>query len=134
MIIMSDILLYPITIEQKGKRWVYHSSQFSEIKGSSFDLENVYLTVKEQLEKHLYHFFLNQESALPASWEKENEKVLIVAVSKKEILQKYGSTPVKKMVSIPSWLSYQAEKEGLSLSKVLQEAIKEKLNRNEGWK
>lgn len=36
------------------------------------------------------------------------------------------------MVSLPTWLSYQGEKEGLSLSKVLQEALKERLNRNEG--
>ena len=34
---------------------------------------------------------------------------------------------VKKMISIPAWLVNEAEKEKLSLSKVLQEALKEKL-------
>ncbi|MBC2261220.1 hypothetical protein HCB45_06380 [Listeria sp. FSL L7-0091] len=128
---MSDILLYPITVKRKEEQWFYHSSQFPEIKGSSSDLESLYLTAKEQLEKNLYQLLLNRKSDVPVSWEKGHEKVVIIAVSAGEILQKYGSTPVKKMVSIPSWLSYQAEKEGLSLSKVLQEALKEKLKRTE---
>ncbi|MBC2137702.1 hypothetical protein HCA93_15570 [Listeria innocua] len=128
---MSDILLYPITVKRKEEQWFYHSSQFPEIKGSSSDLESLYLTAKEQLEKHLYQLLLNRKRDVPVSWKKEHEKVVIIAISAREILQKYGSTPVKKMVSIPSWLSYQAEKEGLSLSKVLQEALKDKLKRTE---
>lgn len=134
MIIMNDILLYPITIQQKEERYFYHSLQFPAIKGSASDIETLYLIVKEQLEKQLYNCLMEQEKVTPSSWESREEKVVIVAVSRKEVLQKYGSKPVKKMVSLPSWLSYQAEKEGLSLSKVLQEAVKEKINRNEGWK
>lgn len=34
---------------------------------------------------------------------------------------------VKKMISIPAWLNKEAEKHNLSLSKVLQDALKEKL-------
>lgn len=34
---------------------------------------------------------------------------------------------VKKMISIPAWLVKEAEKQKLSLSKVLQEALKERL-------
>ena len=34
---------------------------------------------------------------------------------------------VKKMISIPSWLNKEAEKNNISLSKVLQEALKEQL-------
>ncbi len=35
---------------------------------------------------------------------------------------------VKKMLSIPAWLAKEAEASNLSLSKVLQEALKERLN------
>ena len=35
---------------------------------------------------------------------------------------------VKKMLSIPAWLAKEADKENLSLSKVLQEALVEKLH------
>ena len=35
---------------------------------------------------------------------------------------------VKKMISIPSWLNKEAERHHISLSRILQEALKEKLN------
>ncbi len=35
---------------------------------------------------------------------------------------------VKKMLSIPAWLAKEAEENTVSLSKVLQDALKEKLN------
>ncbi len=35
---------------------------------------------------------------------------------------------VKKMLSIPAWLAKEAENNNLSLSRVLQDALKEKLN------
>jgi predicted RNase H-like HicB family nuclease len=35
---------------------------------------------------------------------------------------------VKKMLSIPAWLAKEAEEHNVSLSKVLQDALKEKLN------
>lgn len=35
---------------------------------------------------------------------------------------------VKKMLSIPAWLAKEAEIQNISLSKVLQEALKEQLN------
>lgn len=34
---------------------------------------------------------------------------------------------VKKMISIPSWLAKEVDKKGLSLSKILQEALLEKI-------
>ena len=34
---------------------------------------------------------------------------------------------VKRMISIPSWLNKEAEKQHISLSRILQEALKEKL-------
>ena len=35
---------------------------------------------------------------------------------------------VKKMLSIPAWLAKEAEMKNISLSKVLQDALKERLN------
>ena len=36
--------------------------------------------------------------------------------------------PIKKMVSIPEWMANEAEKNKLSLSKVLQDALKQKIS------
>ncbi|EAC6450082.1 hypothetical protein AR000_15065 [Listeria monocytogenes] len=54
---------------------------------------------------------------------------MLIGLSTNEVIRKYGTKPVKKMVSLPPWLSYQADKEGLSLSKVLQAALKEKIEK-----
>lgn len=87
---------------------------------------------KEELEKIIYQQLINNINVKPDPWKWEERTALIVEIEVKAVLEKYGSTPIWKMVSLPTWLSYQAEKEGLSLSKVLQEALKERLNRNEG--
>ena len=45
-------------------------------------------------------------------------------------INKYGreTKAVKKMLSIPAWLAKEAEARNLSLSKVLQEALQERLH------
>lgn len=38
------------------------------------------------------------------------------------------SRAVKKTLTIPAWMAYQAEEAGLGLSQLLQEAIRQKLS------
>lgn len=129
---MDKVFLYPIFVQEKNGLWVYDNPQFENLQGTAATLEKVYVESKEELEKIIYQQLINNISVKPDPWKWEERNTLIVEIDVKEVLEKYGSTPIRKMVSLPTWLSYQAEKEGLSLSKVLQETLKERLNRNEG--
>ncbi|EHL5042074.1 hypothetical protein KD056_002843 [Listeria monocytogenes] len=129
---MDKVFLYPIFVQEQDDSWVYENPQFENVQGTAATLEKVYVESKEELEKIIYKQLINNINVKPETWKWEERNALIVEIDVKKVLEKYGSTPIRKMVSLPTWLSYQAEKEGLSLSKVLQEALKERLNRNEG--
>ncbi|EJS9299452.1 hypothetical protein N0810_002783 [Listeria monocytogenes] len=129
---MGKVFLYPIFVQEKNGSWVYENPQFEKLQGTAATLEKVYVESKEELEKIIYQQLINNINVKPDPWKWEEGNALIVEIDVKEVLEKYGSTPIRKMVSLPTWLSYQAEKEGLSLSKVLQEALKERIKRNEG--
>ena len=47
-----------------------------------------------------------------------------------EYRKKYGYKIVKKNCSIPAWLNTKAEELGLNFSKILQEALIEKISAN----
>ncbi|EMY4659172.1 hypothetical protein AATB99_000600 [Listeria monocytogenes] len=129
---MDKVFLYPIFVQEQNDSWVYENPQFENVQGMAATLEKVYVESKEELEKIIYKQLINNINVKPEPWKWEERNALIVEIDVKKVLEKYGSTPIRKMVSLPTWLSYQAEKEGLSLSKVLQETLKERLNRNEG--
>lgn len=129
---MDKVFLYPIFVQEQNDSWVYENPQFENVQGTAATLEKVYVESKEELEKIIYKQLINNINVKPEPWKWEERNALIVEIDVKKVLEKYGSTPIRKMVSLPTWLSYQAEKEGLSLSKVLQEALKERLIRNEG--
>lgn len=129
---MDKVFLYPIFVQEQNGSWVYENPQFKNVQGTATTLEKVYVESKEELEKSIYKQLINNINVKPDTWKRDERNVLIVEINVKEVLEKYGSTPIRKMVSLPTWLSHQAEKEGLSLSKVLQEALKERLHRNEG--
>lgn len=129
---MDSIFLYAIIIQEKDNRWTYESPQFSSIHGEASTVEAVYTEAKEALEQLIYERIINQEAIHPQPVDWEAKQSVLIGLSTNEVIRKYGTKPVKKMVSLPSWLSYQADKEGLSLSKVLQAALKEKLKRKDG--
>ena len=53
--------------------------------------------------------------------------ITFIAVDFAEFRRKMGRQSIHKNVTIPAWMEYEAEMEGLNYSTVLQEAIKEKL-------
>lgn len=57
-----------------------------------------------------------------------NEKVIAIGYDEVEWKEKHSNKAVRKTVSIPEWLDKKATKEGLSLSKILQSALKRELN------
>ena len=53
--------------------------------------------------------------------------VNIISVNVAEYAEKHFNKSVKKMVTIPGWMADMAERKKLKLSKILQDALKEKL-------
>ncbi len=53
-----------------------------------------------------------------------NPSVVFIEVYKRKMQEK----AVRKNVSLPAWLAAEAEKAHVNLSRVLQDALKEKLN------
>jgi len=58
----------------------------------------------------------------------DNQFTSIIAVDTEKYRRFYENKSVKKTLSIPSWLNEQAESENINFSKVLQTALKQKLN------
>lgn len=54
---------------------------------------------------------------------KEGQLISLVALDMESYAAKYGSKAVKKTLTIPAWLNTFVEQNGISCSKVLQEAL-----------
>lgn len=67
-----------------------------------------------------------KENTVPYTVE-DDEVLTYVDIDFEEYKRKNDNRAVKKNCTIPSWLAYQAEQEGINFSQVLQEALKEKL-------
>ena len=80
--------------------------------------------------------YQDEGKELPASSElkyvehEDDDIVTLVAADLNEYRKMQDTTAVRKNVSLPAWLSYSAEKAGLSLSSVLQTALKQELHLN----
>lgn len=59
--------------------------------------------------------------------EEENAFVNLILVDMKEYVKKHGDKAVKKTLSIPTWLNTVCEESNINFSKVLQEALLEKV-------
>ena len=54
--------------------------------------------------------------------------ISLVDIDSEEYRRKIDTKAVRKNVTIPSWLNYEAEHAGINISRVLQEALMEVLN------
>jgi len=67
-------------------------------------------------------------TALSAITAKKSDTVTLVDVDFAEYRRKNDMRAVKKNCTIPSWLSYEAEKAGINFSATLQTALKQELH------
>lgn len=61
---------------------------------------------------------------------KETDIVTLVDVDFTEYRRKHDQRTIRKNLTIPSWLNVEAEKAGINFSKVLQEALIDRLEIN----
>ena len=58
---------------------------------------------------------------------KDGEMAAIVTANLESYQRKHDTKPIRKTVSLPQWMVDGAERNGLSLSKVLQDSLKARL-------
>lgn len=129
-----DTYLYPFFVAQEKTKVTIAFPDFPDIQATAKSLDAVYAVAIEALSKHLYTLWMADEVLpTPSDWESlaipSGSRPFLASIAQQVVLDTYGSKPVKKMVSIPSWMHVQAEHAGLSLSKVLQQALKERLSK-----
>jgi len=76
----------------------------------------------------------NEREAIPkpsapngVTLESSEDFVTMILADTNEYRQKNDTRAVKKTLSLPAWMADQAEQSGLSLSQVLQEALRERM-------
>ena len=57
----------------------------------------------------------------------EGARVMLIRIDTEEYLRMTETKAVRRTVSIPSWMDQIAQKRGISLSKVLQEALRQQI-------
>ena len=60
--------------------------------------------------------------------EDENDIVTLVDIDFNDYRKKNDLKAVRRNATLPNWLNQEAEKSGINVSAVLQEALKQKLN------
>ena len=71
--------------------------------------------------------YQEKQNELEELYDKSRVFVNIISVNVAEYAEKHFNKAVKKTVTIPQWMADMAESKKLKLSKILQEALKEKL-------
>ena len=123
------IKVYPAVIHDEGTFWV----EFPDLEGCQScgaSLEEVIELAQEALGLYLAnlyerHLELPEPSRLETIKTEDGQATYIFADVDK---YRNDTKAVKKMISIPAWLAKEAEANSISLSKVLQDALKSKLN------
>ena len=57
----------------------------------------------------------------------ESTRIMLIQIDTDEYLRRTETKAVRRTVSIPSWMDQIARKQGISLSKVLQEALRNQI-------
>ena len=94
------------------------------------DMADALFTAKDAIEMWLWDAE-NKQEAIPDASEtlslEPGETLTLIAADTDEFRQANDTRAVKKTLSIPSWLNYQAEKVNAPFSQILQQGLKEYL-------
>ena len=121
--------VYPAVIHEEDGYWV----EFPDLSGcftNGSTLEETMEMAEEALGLYLVSLAENNQP-IPAPSEMSDIKSddgQLTYVSTDMDAYRRDTRAVKKMLSIPAWLAKEAEANNISLSKVLQDALKVQLN------
>lgn len=123
------IKIYPAIIHEEDGYWV----EFPDLPGCQScgsTLEETIAMASESLGLYLVDILEQGRDLPPASSVQslqEEHDGLVNYISTDVNMYRRNTKAVKKTLSIPAWLAEAAESQNLSLSKVLQEGIKQRL-------
>ena len=121
--------VYPAIIHEEEGYWV----EFPDLSGcftNGSTLEETMEMAREALGLYLVSLIEHrQEIPVPSSIaDIQTADGQTTYISTDVDAYRRDTRAVKKMLSIPAWLAKEAEERNISLSKVLQDALKEQLN------
>ncbi len=121
--------VYPAIIHEEEGYWV----EFPDLSGcftNGSTLEETMEMAREALGLYLVSLIEHgQEIPVPSSIaDIQTEDGQTTYISTDVDAYRRDTRAVKKMLSIPAWLAKEAEERNISLSKVLQDALREQLN------
>ena len=128
---MSKVV-YLARVVQSGDGW--YAIDFPDLPGTHAQCRNL-SNVQKEAEESLCSFLaaaklVGQDVSAPSSSIplEKGEMAVVITADLDSYLRKQNSRPVRKTVSLPEWMVVGAEKQGLSLSKVLQESLSTRLS------
>ena len=113
----------------------WYEIEFPDLPGTHAAAKGLGEVMREAQESLASFLDISREQNLPIaspsplealSFE-ENEAAVIVTVDLEAYRRERNERAVKKTVSLPLWLAESAERMGLSLSKLLQDAIRQRI-------
>lgn len=130
---MKDTYIFPAVIDVADDGI---SVEFPDLPGCLPCADTVENAVKNAKEAMMLHIFGMEEDGdeIPEPTPfteitlESNQTLVLVDAYMPPFRAKQHKKFIKKTLSIPSWLNYQAELAGVNFSQVLQDALKEKLS------
>ena len=121
--------VYPAILHKEDGYWI----EFPDLEGCQTygsTLEERMELAQEALGLYLVSLIENKQPVPAPSdiGDIKTEEGRVTYVSTDVDAYRRDTRAVKKMLSIPAWLAKEADAKNISLSKVLQEALKEQLN------
>lgn len=127
-------------------RYVYPAILYPEPDGSSInvkvpdlpgcftfgdDIADALIMAKDAVEMWLWHTENEKKPIPPASADlpvEAGETLTYIVADTDEYRRAHDKRAIKKTLSIPAWLNYEAEKANAPFSQILQQGLKEYLN------
>lgn len=124
-------LVYPVIMSRDGKGYFVTIPDL-DVNTEGKSLEEAIFMARDAIGINILQLE-DEGKELPKPFsrkcEKENDDIMtLVDVNMDEYRKKHDNRTVKKNCTIPYYLNAEAEKAGINFSRVLQEALKQKLS------
>lgn len=127
-----DTAIYLVVFKEEKEQYTARIPDF-DIKVSGEGLAETIATVRSAIANRLFgddrfeHYPNSTNKRLKCECD-DDEFVAIIDIDLVKYRRKYDNRRIRKNLTIPNWLNEEAEKQDVNFSRVLEEAIKRKLN------
>lgn len=126
----NELTVFPAIFTYDGK---YYNVDFIDLKGCSTfgsSIQEAFAMAQDAMGLYLDELVNFPKPTLNISNInlQKNQFISFVNINMEEYRKKFNNKAIKKTLTIPAWLNFLAEKNDINFSKVLQDALKEKLD------